>query len=94
MALTFIVALVVPPVPKKFNNDRVASAGSLNEVNLELSEAETSEPPVRLQLRDYPAFIYSIYRNYTIFVWSLWWALASCGMYQVSRLNTPLEAQA
>ncbi|KAI6205593.1 hypothetical protein M3Y94_00809700 [Aphelenchoides besseyi] len=91
VALTFFIALVVPPAPKQLlSSHRVLSAERVNEVVL--TENNEQRQSHLLPLKEYPGLLYSIFKNRTIFMWSLWWALSTCGSYQVANYAQTLWA--
>ncbi|KAI6173282.1 hypothetical protein M3Y98_01065100 [Aphelenchoides besseyi] len=93
VALTFLIALVVPPAPKQLlSSHRVLSAERVDDVGLTENENKEQRQSHLLPLKEYPGLLYSIFKNRTIFMWSLWWALSTCGSYQVANYAQTLWA--
>jgi hypothetical protein len=64
----------------------------LDSINEPSTSDNDIEPEKNLPLKDRIKLLLPAFRNKTIVSWSLWWALASCGTYQVANYAQTLWA--
>uniref|UniRef100_A0A914EFE6 Uncharacterized protein n=2 Tax=Acrobeloides nanus TaxID=290746 RepID=A0A914EFE6_9BILA len=96
MCLIVVIALFLPSINK--GEDQVVSVANNNE-DMEIQPLDMEKPKIeneRLEKKDYVSGLKAgvkIYlANHVVLFWSIWWALSSCGAYQVYNYSQNLWA--
>jgi thiamine transporter 2/3 len=87
--LAFVISILIPLAPKqRFSDHRVSSAESLDRFDtnsLPIEEEIEQENEHQKSMKTRLKSLFMAFRNRTVLMWSVWWALASCGTYQVAN---------
>ncbi|KAK6033436.1 reduced folate carrier [Ostertagia ostertagi] len=96
VCIVFFIAIALPSVPSTPPASRIPCErlGDLTSEEESQKDRLTQEEENKKVEKDFRAYILSVLKSFTIFKenmtvlkWSIWWTLASCGVFQLSGLK-------